>query len=93
MHERSVGTAPLSAEAVAKARALLGERIRRMRQQKTWSQDDASLRSGVSQAEWSRVELARSDPRISTLLRMQHALDAESVESLFDDLPSQRAVK
>jgi transcriptional regulator with XRE-family HTH domain len=83
----------LSDQALRQAREEFGRRLRELREERRWSQLDASRRSGVSQGEWSRVERGETNPSMTTLLRMQHALEFESVKTLFGDAPSRRLVR
>jgi transcriptional regulator with XRE-family HTH domain len=84
---------PLSEQRLARAREEFGTRLRLLREQRRWSQDDAGRRAGMSQAEWSRVERAETNPSMTTLLRMQHALGVDSIETLFGEEPSRRLVR
>jgi transcriptional regulator with XRE-family HTH domain len=70
-----------------------GHRLRELREQRAWSQGEAGRQSGVSQGEWSRVESAQTNPSMTTLLRIQHALNLDSVETLFGEPPSRRIVE
>jgi transcriptional regulator with XRE-family HTH domain len=95
MHEMADIKEPssLSDDALQRAREQFGHRLRALREQRAWSQGDAGRKSGVSQGEWSRVERAETNPSMTTLLRIQHALDLDSVEMLFGDPPSRRILR
>jgi ribosome-binding protein aMBF1 (putative translation factor) len=84
---------PLSQQRLAEARREFGTRLRLLREQRAWSQDDAGRRAGMSQTEWSRVERAETNPSMTTLLRMQHALGVDSIESMFGEQPSRQIVR
>lgn len=83
----------LSVQSLTKAREEFGTRLRTLREQKGWSQDDAGRYAGISQTEWSRVERAETNPSMTTLLRMQHALGVDSIETLFGEEPSRRLLR
>jgi transcriptional regulator with XRE-family HTH domain len=93
MHRPPDKPEPLSAAAVAKARTEFGHRLEQLRREHSWTQLEAGERAGLSQTEWSRVERALTNPSLTTLLRMQHALDLDSVEALLGDPPSRRIVR
>jgi transcriptional regulator with XRE-family HTH domain len=83
----------LSDEVLQRAREEIGHRLRELREQRSWSQGEASRQSGVSQGEWSRIESAETNPGMTTLLRIQHALNLDSVETLFGEPPSRRIIQ
>lgn len=55
----------------------LGRQIRRLRQEKGWSQRQLARRSGVVQQNLSLYERGLTNPRLETLGRLAAALDAE----------------
>jgi HTH-type transcriptional regulator/antitoxin HipB len=95
MHGNPDGGAPppLSEQSLVQARQEFGVRLRLLREHRDWSQADAGRHAGMSQAEWSRVERAETNPSMTTLLRMQNALGVDSIETLFGEEPSRRLVR
>jgi len=93
LHSDADESGPLSAHSLEKAREVFGDRLRTLRKQRRWSQGDAGRYAGISQTEWSRIERAETNPSMTTLLRMQHALGVDSIESLFGEEPSRRLVR
>ena len=91
MHEKP--DAPLDEELLLVARRTLARRLRELRVQRDLSQDVAASHAGMHQTAWSRIESGVSDPRLSSLLRIQHALSLDSLESLFGPAPSRQALK
>jgi transcriptional regulator with XRE-family HTH domain len=63
----------------------LGARVRELRAQKNVSQRRAAADAGIHQSDWSRLERGQLDVRLSTLVRVQGALDADA---LLGRLPS-----
>jgi transcriptional regulator with XRE-family HTH domain len=59
------------------ARALLG-----------WKQTDLAKAAGVSEISVKNIERSATDPRASTLLRIQRALEQAGVEIIQDGSPS-----
>jgi transcriptional regulator with XRE-family HTH domain len=51
----------------------IGERIRRERKRRGWSQHELSGRSGVTQPDLSAIEAGQQDPRLSTLQKLATA--------------------
>jgi predicted transcriptional regulator len=47
----------------------------------------------MSHTEWARIEQGRVDPRLSSLVRIQHALDLDGIEVLFGRLPSRQLLQ
>lgn len=54
----------------------LGERVRRLRQEKRWTQDNLATEAGVSKSFISEIENDASSPRGPVLVRLANALDA-----------------
>lgn len=65
------------------ARQRLAERMRALRCEANMSQREAARRAGMDQRNWSRIEQRKLNPRLDSLLRIQHALDVENLEGLF----------
>ena len=53
--------------------AVLGQRIRRERKRRRWSQHALARRSGVTQPDISAIEAEQQDPRLSTLKKLAKA--------------------
>jgi transcriptional regulator with XRE-family HTH domain len=83
----------LTEDVLKLAREDFGRRLRELRERRAWSQGEASRQSGISQGEWSRVERGEANPSMTTVLRMHHALEFDSVETLFGELPSRRILQ
>ncbi len=75
--------ASLSSELLVDLRRALGRRIAQLRETQGLTQGDLADRVGMSQPRWSNIERGETDARLSTLLRVQYALDLPSFESLF----------
>jgi transcriptional regulator with XRE-family HTH domain len=67
----------------------LGENIRRLRQAKGWTQGDLSERTGIKVNHLSRLEQDDSDPKVSTLYKLIHALGCTPTGLLSDPDQSQ----
>jgi transcriptional regulator with XRE-family HTH domain len=65
-----------------------GERIREVRRGRGISQRAAARDAGIHQSDWSRLERGRLDVRLSTLVRVQGALDVDALDALLGRLPS-----
>ena len=68
----------------------LGSRIEAMRTNRGLTQAQAALTAGLSQGQWSKLESGTHDPQLTTLLRIQHALDADVLDALLGDSASRR---
>ncbi len=53
----------------------LGDRIKELRKQKGWSQNELSQQAGVSYAQLSRYEIKGSQPPAEVLNKLANALD------------------
>lgn len=58
-------------------------RVRVLRAERSWSQDDLASRLGVSRQTVNAVETQRSEPSLSLAFRIA-ALFGESIEDIFD---------
>ena len=90
MHDAPDGE--LAADLLLQAQKAVGQQLRAVRTDRRLSQRTVAEYAGVHQSEWSRVEAGEIDPRLSWLLRAQHLLGIESLESLFGPLPSRRVL-
>jgi transcriptional regulator with XRE-family HTH domain len=70
------------------ALAALGTRVRSLRETAGLSQAAAAIKAGISQSNWSKVERGAIDPSIGLVLKIQMALSAPSIESLFGAFPT-----
>jgi transcriptional regulator with XRE-family HTH domain len=72
---------------VALALARFRERMRLIREDRQWSQAEAARRAGIDASEWNRIERGGVVPSLQSVLRIHHALQLDSMEALFGDLP------
>jgi transcriptional regulator with XRE-family HTH domain len=63
-------------------------RIRALREARGWSLGEAGRASGLTGSLWRKYELGQVEPRLTQLLRIQRALELQSLELLFGPLPS-----
>lgn len=59
-----------------------GENLRAARDQRGWTQEELAERSGLSPVQVSRIERGRREIRLTTLLRLLQALEADPDELL-----------
>lgn len=62
----------------------LGKNIRRMRQDKGWSQFQLSEKTGIRVTHISKLEQGEGDPKLSTLYKLMEALDCSPDSLLLD---------
>lgn len=55
----------------------LGRRVRSIREQKHWTQEDLADRSGLTSVQISRIERGAREIRLTTLLRLITALETK----------------
>jgi transcriptional regulator with XRE-family HTH domain len=91
MHQEPDGLL-LSEELLLRARRRAAAQIKACRETRELSQRAAARDAGIHQTEWSRIERALVDPRLSSLIRIQHALHLDTLEMLFGALPSRRVL-
>jgi transcriptional regulator with XRE-family HTH domain len=60
----------------------------RRREELDMTQDEAARRAGISQSHWSKIERGLHDLSIGQALRVQFALQAESLEGMLGEQPS-----
>jgi transcriptional regulator with XRE-family HTH domain len=65
---------------------ILGERLRRIRRENAFTQEELAHRSGVSQVMIAKIEQGHRQPRLPVLTRLANALDVELSE-LLDNHP------
>jgi transcriptional regulator with XRE-family HTH domain len=65
------------------ARQRLASRMAELRGEAQMSQREAARRAGMDQRNWSRIEQQKLNPRLDSLLRIQHALEVDNLEALF----------
>ncbi|WP_169539976.1 helix-turn-helix domain-containing protein [Niabella aurantiaca] len=63
---------------------LLGERLRKLREQKKLTQLDMEINSGINRTEISRIENGQKNIEFLTLVKLAIALDAE-LEDFFSE--------
>jgi transcriptional regulator with XRE-family HTH domain len=59
-----------------------GRRVRSMREQRHWTQEELADRSGLTSVQISRIERGVREIRLTTLLRLIGAFDAKPDELL-----------
>lgn len=67
------------------ARKALAARMAHLRGEAGMSQRAAASRAGMDPRNWSRIERQELNPRLDSLLRIQFALEVDSLESLFGE--------
>jgi transcriptional regulator with XRE-family HTH domain len=70
----------------------LGLALRRAREAKGWSQRDLAARSGVTQANISKLETGQTDAQFSTLVELARFLDLELVLASRQAMPAIEAI-
>lgn len=68
--------------------ARFGQDVRRRRAKLNLTQQEAAKRAGISQSHWSKIERGLHDLSIGQALRIQFALNAESLEGMLGHQPS-----
>jgi len=68
----------------------LGNRIKELRKQKSWSQNDLAKKAGISYAQLSRYEIKGSQPPAEVLNKLAEALDT-TVDFLINGDTSEKA--
>jgi transcriptional regulator with XRE-family HTH domain len=66
----------------AQTKRLIARNIRRMRQDKSWSQHDLANEAGVRQALVSSLEIATANPTLESLDKVAGALDVRLADLL-----------
>lgn len=61
---------------------ILGERIRNLRKNRNWSQEDLAHQAGITRSFLGEVERGERNPKTTTLEKIAHGLDI-SLEELF----------
>lgn len=61
---------------------ILGERIRTLRKNKNWSQEELAHRANITRSFLGEIERSRKNPTITSLRKIAHAFDI-SLEELF----------
>lgn len=71
-----------------KVRRKLGDRVRSLRRQRGWSQEDLALESGLGRAFTGAIERGEKDVRIRTLCKLARSLGLSFAELMagIDDL-------
>lgn len=70
-----MGDARLEDAELLQAQRQLGERIRRLREGRGWSQDTFAHLAGLNRAYPHRIETAKVDIRFTTLVKIARVLD------------------
>ena len=77
---------PPDADSFHEARRRLAERMRYLRDVAQLPQGEAASRAGIDRTTWNRIERSRMKGiRLETLLRIQYALDVDTLEGLFGE--------
>jgi len=74
-------------------KAELGARVQRLRIEANLSQRQAADLAGINQRSWGRLEEGLHFPQLDSLLRVQWALQLESIEELLGDAASARLLE
>ena len=61
---------------------VFAQNVSRARKQKHLTQEEISNRSGIHVTEVSRIERGLRDPRVTTLIRLAHALEVSPADLL-----------
>ncbi|WP_370552400.1 helix-turn-helix transcriptional regulator [Conexibacter sp. CPCC 205706] len=72
-------------ETFQEARDRLAARMRALRSAASMPQSAAASRAGIDRTTWGRIEAGRLDVRLDTLLRIQFALEVDTLEGLFGE--------
>jgi transcriptional regulator with XRE-family HTH domain len=67
---------------VQTAQQRFGERVRELRKAKGWTQEDLAGHSGLAVVQISRIERGVREVRLTTILRLLKALEAEPNDML-----------
>ena len=65
--------------------AYIGEKLRKMRQEKVLTQHQLAAKAGVSQVAIARIETNRSEPHFTTIQKLAGALGVEPAELVRND--------
>lgn len=65
-----------------------GRDVSRRREELDMTQGEASRRAGISQSHWSKIERGLHDLSIGQALRVQFALQAESLRACLENSPA-----
>ena len=76
--------------AIQRALNEYGARLKERREQSDMTQDDLAARSGVSQSHISKIERGQHEPALGQMLKLQAALEAETLEGFFGPTPAAR---
>ena len=68
-----------------RVRARLGDTVRKLRQQKGWTQEELAHRAGIDRKSVNRVENATYSPTVDRLVVLARALDTTAGDLLADD--------
>jgi ribosome-binding protein aMBF1 (putative translation factor) len=64
---------------------LLGRRVRKLRQEREWTVEEASERFGIEPAHVRRIEAGRTNPSLATLVSIAHGLNTDVISLLTKD--------
>ncbi len=67
-----------------------GARLKGRREQSNMTQGDLAGRSGVSQSHISKIERGMHEPTLGQMLKLQAALEAETLEGFLGPTPAAR---
>jgi transcriptional regulator with XRE-family HTH domain len=63
-------------------------RMKDLREQRAWSKAECARHAGLDQSEWSRIERGITAPSLQSALRIHYALQLDSMDALFGELPA-----
>lgn len=69
----------------------LSARIKELRERRKLTKADVAAFAGMQPSQLTRLERGNQEPGLFTLLRLQHALGADTLDALFGELPSEAA--
>jgi transcriptional regulator with XRE-family HTH domain len=81
---------PLTDETFRAARDRLAARMVELRSAANLPQSEAARRAGMDRTNWGRIESGKLDVRLETLLRIQYALEVDTIEALFSEMTGDR---
>jgi transcriptional regulator with XRE-family HTH domain len=75
----------ITEETFREARDRLAARMIALRTAAEMPQIEAARRAGIDRTSWGRIEAGKLDVRLDTLLRIQYALEVDTIEGLFGE--------
>src|SRR5205814_340520 len=85
---RTAKPMPLDDDLLHRAQQQFAKRVRELREIQGMSQEDVARAGGIDQGWLSKVEDNKVNPRLTSLLKVQHGLGVDSLEALLGRIPS-----